>query len=121
MNSLGVMTVPTLNATTALQVQGTPVALKYWSCGYVDSAGTTVSNQLGLNKNATVSKSQTGYYNITFGAGLPNINYNVFATLNGFNGGINVAIQNTSFAQIRITDPSGNYAYASFFYQVIAQ
>jgi hypothetical protein len=114
--SAGVVNIP-----GSLQVQGTPVALKPWSCGYVAAAGTTVTNQLGLYTNATVSKSQTGYYNITFGAGLPNINYNVFATLQGFVGMINVAIQNTSYVQIRTYNASGVATDANFSYQVIAQ
>jgi hypothetical protein len=95
--------------------------VKSWNCGYVAAAGTTVASQLGLYTNATVSKSQTGYYNITFGAGLPSINYNVFATLQGFVGMINVAIQNTSFIQIRTYNATGVATDANFSYQVIAQ
>ena len=87
----------TILSTQNMRTQLDPIyAVKPWSCGYVQSAGTTVSNQLGLITNASASRPQQGYYHITFGAGLPNINYNVFATLQGFNGGINVAIQNTS-------------------------
>ena len=121
----GTITAPTINATTTLQINGvsatTALLVRPWAQGYVPSAGTTVTNQVGL-KTASCSKGGTGIYNITFAA-FGNNSFSSYATLYNAIGFITISSQNTGGDGIVVKtyNSSGSAADAGFFFMVIAQ
>ena len=79
----GTITAPTINASTALQVNGTSIATLYqqraWIMAVIPSAtvngSVTVTAQSGVATITSVNRTSTGVYNITWSPAAPNFNY----------------------------------------------
>ena len=117
----GILTAPTVNATTQLQVNGVDINSLYqekpWVAGQVTSTG-AISVQSGRN-NFTVTKGVTGYYTI----GFPNIGsifYTTFIQLRSaagftmFQGAPSTSVQ---FLLYNTSNQSMDQNFAFFIYR----
>ena len=75
----GTLTGATINATTALQVNGVDVVTKPWVGARVASAGTTIV-AFGQSTITSISKTATGVYQFTIPAHPSGTNYTVHLT-----------------------------------------
>ena len=122
----GSLTAPTINASTALQINGTSTATLYqqraWIMAVIPSATVngpvTVTAQSGVATITSVNRTSTGVYAITWSPAAPNFNYIIQGNLRNTAGFVSFNGLTTTSCNLLTYNATGTLTDVNFHFMI---